>query len=264
VRFYLGTHVVTWLRQRQFAGVPLFVSRRQLMKGRLPYAAKGVTWALDSGAFSEIDLHGKWTWTPRRYALWVRTAEHYVGGMEWAACMDWMCEPHMVKKTGLTIKEHQRRTVQNYLELRDLAPDVNWSPSLQGWEPSDYLRCIEMYARAGVDLRVLPRVGLGSVCRRQHTEEIIAVLDAVRPYNLRLHGFGVKVRGLRRAGEGAFISTDSLAWSFAARRQWHSYGVRLQSCTHRGSCANCSAYALAWRERILDSVDFSCDTVVAA
>jgi hypothetical protein len=40
-------------------------------------------------------------------------------------------------------------------------------------------------------------------------------------------------------------SADSLAWSFEARR-----AAPLPGCSH-ASCANCSRYATAWRERVL-------------
>jgi hypothetical protein len=83
--------------------------------------------------------------------------------------MDWMCEPHMTAKTGLTVREHQQRTVENYLRLRDHGPFI---PVLQGWEPGEYLACVELYEQYGVDLTTLPLVGVGSVCRRQSDHEI--------------------------------------------------------------------------------------------
>src|SRR3954467_15595459 len=63
------------------------------------------------------------------------------------------CEPWMVAKTGLSVGEHQRRTVDNYLSLRDLAPELPFVPVVQGWEIADYLRCIDLYAARGAGLR---------------------------------------------------------------------------------------------------------------
>ena len=63
----------------------------------------------------------------------VRRYRDEIGGLEWAAPMDWMCEPFMLAKTGLTVAEHQARTVANYLELRSLAPELPFVPVLQGW-----------------------------------------------------------------------------------------------------------------------------------
>jgi hypothetical protein len=58
----------------------------------------------------------------------------------WLARVDVpLFEPVMLAKTGLTVAEHQRRTVANYLQLRALAPEVAFIPVLQGWTTGDYL-----------------------------------------------------------------------------------------------------------------------------
>src|SRR5258708_24857810 len=103
-----------------------------------------------------------------------------------------MCEPFMIERTGLSVAEHQARTVANYLELRELAPGLPFIPVVQGWRLADYLACAGLYRSAGVDLAGLPRVGLGSVCRRQSTAEIAVIVSALAGGGLRLHGFGVK------------------------------------------------------------------------
>jgi hypothetical protein len=72
-----------------------------------------------------------------------------IGQLDWAAPMDWMCEPWIVEKTGLSVREHQERTVANYLALRDRGPFI---PVLQGWTLEDYETCVDLYAQAGVDL----------------------------------------------------------------------------------------------------------------
>ena len=53
--------------------------------------------------------------------------------------------------------------------------------------------------RAGVDLASLPLVGVGSVCRRQGTAGIAALLAELARAGMKLHCFGMKVSGLRRA-----------------------------------------------------------------
>ena len=109
-----------------------------------------------------------------------------------------MVEPIVRQKTGLSVREHQRRTLASYLELCALAPDLPWIPVLQGWEYADYLEHLEMYTAAGVGLASLPVVGLGSVCRRQDTslaEELIRELCSL---GLKVHGFGFKLQGLWR------------------------------------------------------------------
>lgn len=64
---------------------------------------------------------------------------------------------------------------------------------------------------------------MGSVCKRNvHHCEIAAVLRAIRAErpDLRLHGFGCTLTALASAEvRAALHSADSLAWSYAARKQ---------------------------------------------
>src|SRR5437764_1164840 len=62
-----------------------------------------------------------------------------------AAPQDWMCEPFMVSRSGMSVTEHQTRTVASFAELRGLAPDLPFMPVLQGWTVAEYLRCAGMY-----------------------------------------------------------------------------------------------------------------------
>lgn len=97
----------------------------------------------------------------------------------------------------------------------------------------------------GVDLASLPTVGLGSVCRRQSSSEIAAIVTALAGRGIQLHGFGVKITGLRRYGH-LLTSFDSMAWSYAARRS-----PALPGCQTHRNCANCLHYAARWRHRVL-------------
>jgi hypothetical protein len=99
-----------------------------------------------------------------------------------------------------------------------LAPDLPWVPVLQGWTYGDYLSHVEQFDRAGVDLRALPVVGVGSVCRRQDTGMVERLLHDLHGMGIRCHGFGFKLGGLRRSVKW-LESADSMAWSFAARRR---------------------------------------------
>lgn len=241
MKFYLGTHETSWLGK---TSVPLFISRRRLaLRAKCPRALG--PWALDSGGFTELSMYGEWRTTPQQYVSEVRRWRDEIGGMEWAAIQDWMCEPFITAKTGKTVAEHQALTVQSYLTLCDLAPEVPWAPVLQGWTNGDYYNHVDQYAAAGVDLAALPVVGLGSVCRRQHLTRIghlILMLD-----HLKLHGFGFKTQGLRKSHHH-LASADSLAWSFDARKS-----PPLLGHTHK-NCANCLEYALSWRTRLLASL----------
>jgi hypothetical protein len=119
--------------------------------------------------------------------------------MDFAAPQDWMCEPVMIKRAGLSVREHQERTVANYLELRSLAPHLPFVPALQGWRLANYLHCLTLYESAGANLAELPRMGLRSVCRRQSTAEIAVIVSTLARRGLRLHGFGDWTRAARRA-----------------------------------------------------------------
>jgi hypothetical protein len=71
VIFYL-----TFPKQNAFSlvppGTPLFVNRNALFGKDSSYARTGKLprargpWALDSGGFTELTTHGRWTITPRR------------------------------------------------------------------------------------------------------------------------------------------------------------------------------------------------------
>jgi hypothetical protein len=253
VRFYLGTHHPHWLG---LTDVPIFLSYRRLAGLRRLPRARG-RWALDSGGFSELSLHGKWTVSAARYAEDVRRLVAEIGPSDFVAVQDWMCEPAIVAKTGLSVEEHQRRTIESYLELRELAPEVPWAPVLQGQVTHHYMDHVLAYERSGVDPRALPVVGIGSICRRQDTTAAqTTLLRLVLDGFTNLHGFGFKTKGLERVvhvvalgGRSLLASADSMAWSMNARRNTRPMD-RLTNCAHR-SCANCLDYALSWRTLLL-------------
>lgn len=238
MKFYLGTHKPHWLH---VVDCPLFVSRRRLACCvALPRAR--CRWALDSGGFSELTLFGEWRTSPAKYAEEVQRYSREIGELDFAAQQDWMCEPHLLAKTGLTVNEHQRRTVRNLLELRELAPDMPFIPVLQGWEPDDYLRHWEMWHVYGVDLEAEPLVGMGSICRRQATGGVEELVRHVSKW-VRLHGFGLKLNGLGRLAPH-LQSSDSMAWSFRARNL-----PPMRGHTHK-ACVNCVHFAWNWRYRV--------------
>ncbi|MFG2245500.1 hypothetical protein [Spirillospora sp. NPDC048823] len=252
--FYLGAHQPHWLWNATF---PLFVSYRQLARKVGLRPATCERWALDSGGFTYLKDYGRFPISPHEYAAAVRRYRDHIGRLDFAAPQDWMCEPEVIAGgwrgrlyfvgTGLSVAEHQRRTVASYLELRRLAPDLPWIPVLQGWTLAEYARCADLYADAGVDLSALPVVGLGSVCRRQSTTEIRDIVTVFARRGLRLHAFGVKTLGLGLYGH-QIASADSMAWSQAAKHEpaWPGH-------THK-NCANCLPWATAWRSRLLDRV----------
>jgi len=235
--FYLGIHQPAWLARTD---ARLFVSRVRLA-GRKTFPRATCRWALDSGGFSELSKHGRWTVSAEQYAAEVQRFSSEIGGLDFAAIQDHMCEPTILQKTGRTVEQHQRSTIESYLTLRDLAPDMPWMPVLQGWTMGDYHDHLEMYYAAGVDLRELPVVGVGSICRRSHHMRAALILASLADEGLRLHGFGFKIDGLRASHE-SLVSADSMAWSFHARREGNGR-------------QNDLSFGLEWRGDLLDKLE---------
>lgn len=246
--FYLGTHETAWLGRLD---VPLFVSHPRLARIKHRFPVARTNWALDSGGFTELGKYGEWRTSVNEYVDAVHRYQEHIGLMDWAAPMDWMCEPMMLEKTGLSVREHQERTVANYLEIRDQGPFI---PVLQGWTYDDYVTCVGLYSEAKVNLWAVPLVGVGSVCKRQATPEIHRLLSSLHRSGLQLHGFGVKKEGLA-ACRDKLASADSMAWSTRGRQAWQ-HERRLMCDNHPGhsggrSCANCPAWAQIWRDEVL-------------
>lgn len=244
MQFWLGTHLPSWLG---IAGVPLMVSVRRLAKRRTYPRARAVWWQ-DSGGFTELALFGQYQTTPQEYVAQTRRHAREVGRLAFVSPQDWMCEPSVRHKTGLSVAEHQRHTIDSLLELRALAPEIAWLPVLQGWQLPEYVAHVEQYAVAGIDLRREPLVGVGTVCRRQATREGVRIMQTLSGLGLRLHGFGLKTLGLR-AGAEYLRSADSLAWSYTARRE----RTACEDGHQHLNCANCLGYALRWRDVVLAS-----------
>jgi hypothetical protein len=246
MRFYLGVHHAHWLTQ---IPSPLFLSRRTLARRRtLPRAVS--SWALDSGGFSELSLHGKWMVSSTQYAGEVRRFSEEIGGLQWAAIMDWACEPRLLKKTGLSIRVHQQRTIASYLDLRSHAPSFPWTPVLQGWSHEDYLRHVDDYDRAGVNLVQLHRVGVGTIYCRQNIAGVEMLVRRLASLGLRLHAFGLKTPALLQTAD-VLVSSDSMAWSATARK----HRIVLLGHENRHQCCNnCSEYALLWRDQLLGKI----------
>lgn len=216
MNFYCGMHHPSKAGSLERA----FISVHALKGRRSDFAVND--WILDSGAFSTIDREGGYPEPPEAYAAQVNRWSS-VGQMERAVSQDYMCEPWMLERcretTGGTVEAHQRLTIERYDALFALCGPI-LMPVLQGWLPADYARHALAYGE-----RLTPGawVGIGSVCKRQgRPGAIAAVLDAVldvRP-DLLLHGFGVKIGAIGDSSVRSRLhSCDSMAWSFAARRQ---------------------------------------------
>lgn len=212
--FFVGLHQPGDSRHFERA----FISVNRLRRRRSAVPANA--WIMDSGAFSTIKTHGGYPHPVAEYAAQIRRFADS-GRLLAAVAQDYMCEPEMLAKTGLTVDEHQRLTIERYDEL--VASDtggVYIMPVLQGYAPWEYVDHLRAYGE-----RLAPGawVGVGSVCKRNATPtSIVRVLMAIkqeRP-DLRLHGFGLKLTALADGLVRELLySADSMAWSFAARRQ---------------------------------------------
>lgn len=216
MRFFTGLHQPS--DARHFDGA--FVSVNRLRTRKAPMQVGD--WIMDSGAFTEISRHGHYRHAVSEYAAEIRRwATNGSGRLLAAASQDYMCEPFIVKITGLSVAEHQRLTIERYDALRrEDTAGVYVLPVLQGFDPADYVRHLHAY---GSRLAHGAWVGVGSVCKRNGSpDQVAAVLMAIkqeRP-DLLLHGFGLKTTALAHPFVRSMLhSADSMAWSFAARKQ---------------------------------------------
>ncbi len=230
MRFFVGLHQPS--DAKHFDSV--FVSVNRIRNRKSPFVVGD--WIMDSGAFTEISTHGCYRHSVKEYADQIKRWKDN-GNLLAAVTQDYMCEAHILAKTGLTVAEHQRLTIERYDALVAEDTGVYIIPALQGWKPSEYADHVRQY---GERLAYGAWVGVGGVCKRQgDPDAIAAVLLAIkreRP-DLRLHGFGVKTTALQSGLIQELLYTaDSMAWSYAARRG--------------GRNGNDWREAMAWTERI--------------
>ncbi len=204
--FFIGLHQPS--DAHHFDRCMISIDRLRGRKGGFPVGE----WMLDSGAFTELATHGRYREEPEAYAAAVnRWAVN--GRLICAVTQDSMCEPFMLTKTGLTIQQHQQRTIERYDRIRAaVAPHLHVLPVLQGYAPEEYVAHIRQY---GGRLPFGMWVEVGSVCKRNGNPKALeAVLPASkteRP-DLRLHGFGLKLATLKsQYARDALWSADSLA-----------------------------------------------------
>lgn len=100
-------------------------------------------------------------------------------------------------------------------------------------------------------LSSLPLVGVGGIANRQDEPGIVNAVRQLAESGVRLHGFGVKGRGLPYLLP-YLASADSMSWSrearYEARRHDHA---QPDACSHMASCANCFHKALDWLAELL-------------
>jgi hypothetical protein len=212
MRFFVGLHQPSDAQHFDAA----FVSVNRLIDRKGPF--KVGDWIMDSGAFSHMLRDGKHMPT-KVYANEIKRWKSN-GNLLAAVAQDLMCEPFILAKTGLTILDHQRMTIENYDDLLREETGCYILPVLQGYAPDDYVRHIHMY---GDRLKRGMWVGVGSICKRNSNpaaiRDVLMAIKAERP-DLRLHGFGLKTTALADGVIRSLLETaDSMAWSFRARKE---------------------------------------------
>jgi hypothetical protein len=215
VDFYVGLHNPSHARYFDRSMVSYAVLRRRQSMFEVD------RWMLDSGAFSELLLYGKYRDEPEVYGRDVRIKWSRCGNLLAAVTQDYMCEEIMLAKTGLSVEDHQRLTIERYDRiLQEVRGRAYILPVLQGYEPEEYLKHLGMY---GKRITTGAWVGVGSVCKRNSNvgaiEKVLYTILEERP-DIRLHGFGLKTTALQsELVRYCLYSCDSMAWSDAARKR---------------------------------------------
>lgn len=191
---------------------------------------------MDSGAFTEISTHGRYRTSEEEYATQIVRWKGN-GNLLAAVSQDFMCEQFILDKTGLSIEDHQRMTIERYDNLLRCETGVYILPVLQGFAAQDYVRHIRMY---GARLPQGAWVGVGSICKRngdpRAIESVLLAIHDERP-DLRLHGFGLKTTALASGIVDELLETaDSMGWSYQGRMA--------------GGSGNDWRYAMKWKTRI--------------
>lgn len=212
MNFFIGLHQPS--DAKHFDAAFISISRLRRRKSNFQVG----DWILDGEGFSTIAKYGGYPNPVEEYAEHIRRWKN-CGNLLAAVTQDYMCEPWMLAKTGLTVSDHQRLTIERYDALLRCETGCYILPVLQGYSPEEYVEHIRQYGE-----RLAPGawVGVGSICKRNSSPclilDVLIAIKTERP-DLRLHGFGLKTTALAHGTIRALLETaDSMAWSFAARR----------------------------------------------
>lgn len=139
--FYVGLSEVA--HANRFDRAFISVNRLRRRNRKSPFAVND--WIMDSGAFTTILKHGGYPEPVDVYADHIRRWGGN-GRLIAAVAQDYMCERAMLARTGLSIADHQRLTIERYDALTALdVGGVYIMPVLQGYAPADYVRHVRSY-----------------------------------------------------------------------------------------------------------------------
>lgn len=230
MKFFVGLHQLSDAKHFDLS----FISVNRLVNRKTDFKVND--WIMDSGAFSQI--YNKGQHMPVDEYVGIINRFKYCGNLMAAVTQDYMCEEFILKRTGMTVLQHQVLTIERYVQIKEKT-DVYIMPVLQGYKPEEYLQHIDLY---GDLLKEGMHVGVGSVCKRNarplEALDVFAAIKQKRP-DLKLHGFGLKRIALEDPRIYELLhSSDSMAWSFAAR--------------YEGRNANDWREAKAYEDRIIN------------
>src|ERR1700761_4846637 len=94
--------------------------------------------------FTALATHGRHRMTVEGYAAQICYWKQF-GTLLAAVSQDYMCEPFMLGRTGLSVKDHQRLTIERYDALSNLHTGVYILPVLQGYIPEEYADHVRAY-----------------------------------------------------------------------------------------------------------------------
>ncbi len=119
MEFFVGLHQPS--DARHFPSQSVCISVNRLAGRRSDFAVE--RWMLDCAGFTTIATHGGYPEPVSQYAAQIQRWAS-VGKLAWAVSQDYMCEPGMLRRTGLTIADHQRLTIERYDALLAARCDV--------------------------------------------------------------------------------------------------------------------------------------------
>jgi len=213
IEFYYGT---TWIWPIQF--LPRVMISATFLRTRKSKLKIEKPWMLDSGIGGMFKDNSSQRLSLEEYANIISLHKPPI-----AWTYDYPCEPSIREKYCYTSSRAQDMTNDNTAILRDFYGLKNVMSVVQGWTLDDYLENIDKIKGAGL---LTERLGIGSICRRGQTKEIVRIIKAVRkntPGWVKLHGFGIKTSILKTQARFLLDSVDSSAWGI--ERRYYSWST---------------------------------------
>lgn len=287
MRFYVGTAKPQWLSRTD---VPFFVSRSSLRARTLKFHRALGPWALDSGGFTEIGTHGRWTVEPDDYAREVRLWQREIGNLDWASPQDWMCEPHMLLRAILADGyadgvRHRRKDEKDAAYQRYLIKKAQeWIEDQRKFQILRQRVCVHQQRTIDnlLTLRELaPEVAWIPVLQGWMPQDYIAhanayyragvnladerlvglgsvcrrsKLDDAEEVISTLSGLGIRLHGFglkKTAFRNPVVATQLASADSLAWSFGGRYDGKLCDVQHKGKCNNCLHWALKWRDQTL-------------